>query len=197
MNIRGMCLFLIGPFILMLQLPSGAAEPSSDLTCNVTRQPDGSFFYQLSRSPSSSSCTTGWESENRTAITYGSKLDTNLVQNLTAEGLYLRVCREYLHYTEDCDTFDEAHCRVNCSLSLPTSPPTVNSTMTCLVPSWCPNPLKFWLCIAVISVLVVVTFVAVGFCLWKYISKLRRGSSYTAANYQMKDTEMVPQVIIV
>ncbi|CAK6982324.1 Hypothetical predicted protein [Scomber scombrus] len=95
-------LFLGFGLLLMPRSSSGAAEPPS-LTCNVTHQPDGSFFYQPSWLPRSPSCGTSWTHPNDTVITRDSDFDCRLVQNLTMEGVYLKLCLDQLKYIEECD----------------------------------------------------------------------------------------------
>ncbi|KAG7217553.1 hypothetical protein INR49_021389 [Caranx melampygus] len=88
-------------------------------------------MYQLSRPPTPSTCVSGWEDENKTAIVQNKEFDKNLVQSLTSQSIITRSCRDYLHYTEnfDCKSLLEQQASPRPSV---TSPPE----------TWCQDWLK-------------------------------------------------------
>ncbi|KAM7387813.1 hypothetical protein PAMP_024026 [Pampus punctatissimus] len=159
--------------IVYLMVRFCAAE---SLNCIGTHQPDGLFFYQVSPSPTSSSCNTCWEDENRTVIARDLNFDPVLVLNVTDSSIKLKACRKHLHFIQECaEKRDEADCRVI-------------STKTCVFEGWCPD-----LPILLSFLFGILLLLGIFFCLCIY--KLRRRSaamtaSYTTVTDQVKVTAM-------
>lgn len=193
-----MCLFSAAG--ILLTFTAAAEKSGSDLTCNVSRLPDGTFMYQLSKPPSSASCMTEWERENRTVIVnINQDFDPKLVQNLTDQYISLTICLDYLHYTCDClEGFEEAHCTVNCSSFSETFPEnliknsTDSSNLICFSENWCPEKLHVGLFFAIIIALILVSIGSLKFCCKCKLFKCRRQrsatetTSYTAATKEVK-----------
>ncbi|XP_042339729.1 uncharacterized protein LOC121941076 isoform X1 [Plectropomus leopardus] len=181
-------LFLLIALARQQMFPDAAAEPQIALTCNVTQQA-GFFHYQLSRPSNLSQCNTlCWEDQSRNVLARDSNFNPELVKNLTNQSIILKNCSDYLRFTKDCKVWEEAHCRVNCSLLLDLKDPlpnTVNSTFICITRTVCTSPRIFWLCITAVILLVV--FVLGGL----FIGRCRRRSavmrvSYAPANQQIQ-----------
>ncbi|KAF1385263.1 hypothetical protein PFLUV_G00105910 [Perca fluviatilis] len=187
---RARLLFSNGPFSCLF---SAAAETLSALTCNVTEQHEGLYVYLLSRVPNlsismSSGCGASWEQLNKTVIgrteSGGDPVsDVNLVQDLTNRSVTLKQCYDYLRYTKDCGTWEEAVCRVNCSAVLDLKdrlPTTVNATQTCFTENLCLYSLTFGLCVT--GFLLGVAIVGVLY-FWKTGKRRRRESAQVKASH--------------
>ncbi|KAJ4943044.1 hypothetical protein JOQ06_005553 [Pogonophryne albipinna] len=91
---------------------TAAADAPPELTCNVTKTPDG-YLHQLSRS---SDCDTCWEDNNGGVLARKQDYDQNKVQSLTDQSLTSKLCHDNIIYTSTCGvTYERAHCTYTCS----------------------------------------------------------------------------------
>ncbi|XP_059197631.1 uncharacterized protein LOC131978127 isoform X2 [Centropristis striata] len=159
-----------------------SAATGSDLTCDVTRLADGfGFLYQLSRPLQSPQCSTCWEDLNNNVIARDSNFNGTLVNNLTESSITMKSCWDYLHFIKDnlqCSgSWEEAHCRVNCTLLQEEDPPlstVIPTHRTCLSESWCPPTLN--VCLVIIFVLLLIAGIFFALYLWRRF-KLKREES--------------------
>ncbi|KAG7233350.1 hypothetical protein INR49_007169 [Caranx melampygus] len=162
-------LLLFGVGLCLFQPAAAASVPETPtISCSVTCEDGDVFRYQLSRPPTPSTCVSGWEDENKTAIVQNKEFDKNLVQTLTSQSIITRSCRDYLHYTEnfDCKSLLEQQASPRPSV---TSPPE----------TWCQDWLKCGLSIgfgiggpAVLGLII--------WCIWSKWSKCRKRRSLAA-----------------
>ncbi|XP_034003231.1 uncharacterized protein LOC117495806 isoform X2 [Trematomus bernacchii] len=109
-------------FSALAVMLAAAADASPELTCNVTKTPDG-FLHLLSRS---SDCNTSWVDKNGVVLARNQVYDKNKVQSLTDQSLTSKLCHDNIDYTSTCGsnsdsskdnrlTDERAHCTYTCS----------------------------------------------------------------------------------
>ncbi|KAL3046959.1 hypothetical protein OYC64_021228 [Pagothenia borchgrevinki] len=109
-------------FSALAVMLAAAADASPELTCNVTKTPDG-FLHLLSRS---SDCNTSWVDKNGVVLARNQVYDKNKVQSLTDQSLTSKLCHGNIDYTSTCGsnsdsskdnrlTDERAHCTYTCS----------------------------------------------------------------------------------
>ncbi|KAI9523922.1 hypothetical protein NQZ68_022555 [Dissostichus eleginoides] len=114
--------FLAVAFSALAVMLAAAADAPPELTCNVTKTPDG-FLHQLSRS---SDCDTSWVVKNGGVLARNQDYDKNEVQSLTDQSLTSKLCHDNIDYTSTCGlntdsskdnrlTDERAHCTYTCS----------------------------------------------------------------------------------
>ncbi|KAF3835569.1 hypothetical protein F7725_028127 [Dissostichus mawsoni] len=114
--------FLAVAFSALAVMLAAAADAPPDLTCNVTKTPDG-FLHQLSRS---SDCETSWVVKNGKVLARNQEYDKNEVQSRTDQSLTSKLCHDNIDYTSTCGlntdsskdnrlTDERAHCTYTCS----------------------------------------------------------------------------------
>ncbi|XP_011619386.2 uncharacterized protein isoform X1 [Takifugu rubripes] len=131
---------------------SAAPDPPQQLTCNGTKNPDGSFTYQLVPAPTVTEYTSSsWANASITFADDGDK--TADVQNLTNDSVTLKLCQENVTYKLDGANPQEASCHVNCSGLERTTPSAEHRW--CLSDDRCP-PVRDVLLVVGVLVLVVV-----------------------------------------
>ncbi|KAI4829311.1 hypothetical protein KUCAC02_023357 [Chaenocephalus aceratus] len=77
-----------------------AVTAAPELTCNVTKTPDG-YLHQLSRS---SDCDTCWVDTNGVVLAQKQEYDQNKVQSLTNQSLTSKLCLDNINYISTCDS---------------------------------------------------------------------------------------------
>ncbi|XP_029683996.1 uncharacterized protein [Takifugu rubripes] len=138
---------------------SAAPDPPQQLTCNVTKNPDGSVTYRLVPAPTVTEYTSSsWANASITFAVDGDK--TADVQNLTNDSVTLKLCQENVTYKLDGANPQEASCHVNCSGHERTTPSAEHRW--CLSDDWCP-PVRDVLLVVGVLVLVVVGALALVF----------------------------------
>ncbi|KAA8577955.1 hypothetical protein FQN60_003430 [Etheostoma spectabile] len=104
----------------------------------------------------------------------------------------MKRCHDYLHFTKDCGTWEEAVCTINCSASVSDvdlrPPPTVNATRICFTEDWCVTQLTLGLwCGGVLLLLLAVS----GGLSWTYRKYRRRPAAEDSVAYTPAKTQMV------
>ncbi|XP_035763481.1 uncharacterized protein LOC118454129 [Neolamprologus brichardi] len=156
--------------VLLPGLQPSAAESPSSLTCNSTRLPNGSVLFQLPHGPSSSSCRTCWEDQNKTVMARGSRFYEAFVHSLTDDSIILADCRPLRYILECSGMLQEIDCAVNCSSHLDPASPSPNSTHPDK-PEWITGAIAVSLLSSGIIVIVM---------LWRFYKKKRSVTTPTA-----------------
>ncbi|XP_034093382.1 uncharacterized protein LOC117560567 [Gymnodraco acuticeps] len=122
------CGLLAVAFSALAVMLAAAADAPPELTCNVTKTPDG-YLHQLSRS---SDCDTCWEDKDGGVLARKQDYDKNKVQSLTNQSLTSKLCHDNINYASTCSsntnstdsrqqtgdnrlTYERAHCTYTCS----------------------------------------------------------------------------------
>ncbi|KAK5906742.1 hypothetical protein CesoFtcFv8_004658 [Champsocephalus esox] len=84
--------------LLAVAFSALAVIAAPELTCNVTKTPDG-YLHQLSRS---SDCDTCWEDTNGVVLARKQDYDQNKVQSLTDQSLTSKLCHDNINYKSTC-----------------------------------------------------------------------------------------------
>ncbi|XP_029683995.1 uncharacterized protein isoform X3 [Takifugu rubripes] len=110
-------------------------SPDAQLTCNVTKNPDGSFTYRLVPAPTVTENTSFRWAKN--SITFAEDGDiTAEVLNLMKDSVTLKLCQENVTYENHGANPQEASCHVNCSGHERTTPSADHRW--CPSDDWCP-----------------------------------------------------------
>ncbi|XP_056893842.1 uncharacterized protein LOC130528461 isoform X4 [Takifugu flavidus] len=110
-------------------------SPDAQLTCNGTKNPDGSFTYQLVPAPTVTEYTSfRWAKNSITFAENGNK--TADVLNLTNDSVTLKLCQENVTYENHGANPQKASCHVDCSGHVRTTPS--DDHRWCLSDDWCP-----------------------------------------------------------
>ncbi|XP_076736512.1 uncharacterized protein LOC143415052 [Maylandia zebra] len=170
-----MNIMIVSVYVFALALLPGlqlsAAESPSSLTCNSTRLSNGSVLFQLPHGPSSSSCSTCWEDQNKTVMARGSRFHEVFVHSLTDNSIILADCRPLRYILECSGMLQEIECAVNCSSHLDPASPSPNPTH--------PDKPK-WTTRAIFAVSLLSSVIFIIVMLWCFYKKKRSVTTPTA-----------------
>ncbi|CAI5639311.1 unnamed protein product [Oreochromis niloticus] len=153
------CVFVL---LLLPGLQPSAAESPSSLTCNSRLFSNGSVLFQLSHRPSSSSCSTCWEDQNKTVMALNSGFLKGFVHSLTDNSIILADCRPLSYILECSGMRQDIDCAVNCSSHLDPASLSPNSTH--------PDKLK-WTAGAIVAVGLLLFVFIIVVMLWRFYKK--------------------------